>query len=287
MKRNRGIAAVILGILICGILFTSFTVRLVNRQGEQQAWDKDGAYIQAAGGEQESAYAAAAAPRAAAAGGEDALPEQETETEDEEQNRTEEADSSPEDGRAEDGGESFEKETEKENEEQSSGEAAAFMARAAAPASESASLEADEKAGPGVMLEEDVGGTVLSEDRKTAEDFRRRLEEIDSQISEQRARNEASTTYDMWTLAENERKLWDSELNNIYGNIRSHIPEDRMEALVKEERAWIVSRDAKAAEDAEKYAGGTLESVEYAASLAASTRERAYELVETYGEYLR
>ena len=146
-------------------------------------------------------------------------------------------------------------------------------------------MAADEGAGPGMALEES-SGTMMVPEKKTAEDFRRRLEEVDQQIADQRAANAAYTTYDMLNMAENERQLWDSELNHIYSTIKRHIPADREEALVKDERAWIARRDAKAAEDAGRYEGGTLESVEYTASLAASTRARAYELVELYGEYL-
>lgn len=278
----------ILGILICGILFTSFTVRLVGKQTAEQEWENNAAYAPVSGGEQGRSYPGAELPQAAAAGAEEIPQEAETDENEGGQEETEAAEGEtvlPD--AAVYGDAAAAEDTQEERVEQQNQEtAAAAMARS--PVSmEEASMEADEHAGPGVMLEEDVGGTVLSGEKKTAEDFRRRLEEIDSQIADQRSRNEASTTYDMWTLAENERKLWDSELNNIYTNIRSHIPEDQQEALVREERAWIVSRDAKAAEDAEKYAGGTLESVEYTASLAASTRDRAYELVETYGEYLR
>lgn len=270
MNRNRGIAAVIFGILISGILFTSFTVRLVGRQTGEQETGVAARYASGPAGEQGRAY-----PSPGEAGMRAALPESEEETGTQ--------------GPVLYSG--ITAQAEETAAAQAAADAAAEPDAAALEASgentEEASLAADEAAGPGVMLEEAVGGTVLSEDRKTAEDFRRRLEEIDSQIADQRSRNEAVTTYDMWTMAENERKLWDSELNNIYSNIRSHIPEDRVEALIREERAWIVERDAQAAEAAGKYAGGSLESVEYAASLAACTRDRAYELVETYGEYLR
>ena len=37
---------------------------------------------------------------------------------------------------------------------------------------------------------------------------------------------------------------------------------------------------------AAKYGGGTMESLEYTASLSASTRSRAYELLDSYGDYL-
>ena len=46
-------------------------------------------------------------------------------------------------------------------------------------------------------------------------------------------------------------------------------------------------RDEKAVEAAKQSGGGSMESVEYTASLAASTRERSYELLDVYGYVLQ
>lgn len=319
MNRNRGIICIILGILVCGVLLTSFNSRMLKKQQEEMARDeviREAAYGNEAAYGGEAGYGAVNSRMyvgSAAARKEEISPasagEQETELQpgEEEESAPVPSDSGQ-DGAAAEGAEPAEAEEDLTGESPAQPSAEAAGEASPAPAaffggeavispedggdaekfiqqSEAESVAADEGAGPGMALAES-SGTMMVPEKKTAEDFRRRLEEVDQQIADQRAANAAYTTYDMLNMAENERQLWDSELNHIYSTIKRHIPADREEALVKDERAWIARRDAKAAEDAGRYEGGTLESVEYTASLAASTRARAYELVELYGEYL-
>lgn len=115
-----------------------------------------------------------------------------------------------------------------------------------------------------------------------AVDYRSRLNELDLQIQRIRSEETESTTYSMNTAAENELKLWDSELNTIYNDILNYLDEEQKRQLVTEEREWMRERDAKAVEAAKKSAGGTLEGLQYTASLAESTRARAYELADFY-----
>ena len=319
MSRNKEIACIILGILVCGILVTSFTSSLLREQERGLAASQDSGYA----GEEELAQArlygtagvsaemeslpaedgeeyTGAAPEAAGLSGGAENPADGAEAGEIEAAADgaeagiqtagtgevlAEAEASPASPAA--GSQAVSGMTSSASRARSgAGDEEQKASLAAAESSAAESIAADDTAGPGISLAAESGGTVLSEEKKTAADFKRRLEEIDRQIEDQRARNETYTTYDMWTMAENERKLWDGELNNIYSTVKDHLPSDQVEALVKDERAWIVERDAKASEDAGKYEGGTLESVEYSASLAASTRARAYELVETYGDYL-
>ena len=86
-------------------------------------------------------------------------------------------------------------------------------------------------------------------------------------------------------MASNELKLWDSELNAIYDEILEHLDEKQTRNLVAEEREWMKERDRIAAEASKAVAGASLESVEYIASQAESTKLRAYELLDEY-EYL-
>lgn len=313
MNRNKGIFSVILGILVCGILITSFTASLLKKQERDLASAPDPAYgieeaaqarfygggdlSQDGAGSQEETKAKEAQLPEEEDPGEEAqmdLGPGEAETEENTSGRTAgSADSEAEESETETDGGSQPQAVSSRMTDQAPAAAAFSLeevpgtdAGQAESQSVEESIAADDEAGPGVMLSEGVAGTEEGTGKKTAADFRRRLEEIDGQIEDQRSRSDAYTTYDMWAMAENERKLWDGELNNIYTTIKDHIPADQVEALVKDERAWIVERDAKAAADAGKYEGGTLESVEYTASLASSTRERAYKLVEIYGEYL-
>ena len=55
-----------------------------------------------------------------------------------------------------------------------------------------------------------------------------------------------------------------------------------MKKLQSEEIQWISNRDAKAKEASSEMKGGTMEPVIYVNSLADTTKQRCYELVEKY-----
>ena len=116
--------------------------------------------------------------------------------------------------------------------------------------------------------------------------YLKRLNELDAQIQKNRESQSASNSYSAKNAASNELKLWDNELNVIYGVIMEQLDEKRASELVLEERGWMKERDRLATEAAKASAGGSMESVEYTVSLAESTRKRAYELVEVYGYLL-
>lgn len=90
------------------------------------------------------------------------------------------------------------------------------------------------------------------------------------------------TTNDMYQHACKEHKQWDDVLNEIYGVLRVQLSPSEMKKLQSEEIQWIKDRDAKAKKDAAEMAGGTMEKVLFAGSLAKSTKERCYVLVDKY-----
>lgn len=114
--------------------------------------------------------------------------------------------------------------------------------------------------------------------------YRARLDELNQQILRIRRGETDSTTYSVKTAAENELKLWDGELNNIYNDILDRLSEQEKARLVNQERDWMKARDSKAVEAAKKSPGGSQEGVEYTASLAESTKQRAYELADYYDQ---
>ena len=96
----------------------------------------------------------------------------------------------------------------------------------------------------------------------------------------------ANTTDAMREAVAYEYRLWDAELNQIYQAIMAVLPDEETDTLRGRERRWIRERDTAAKQAAERYKGGTMENVEYTASLANSTRDRAYELLDLYESYL-
>lgn len=93
---------------------------------------------------------------------------------------------------------------------------------------------------------------------------------------------DSAPTNDMFQEVCKEYKEWDDELNNIYGILKVQLSPIDMKNLQNEEIQWIKDRDAKAKKDAEEMAGGSMEKVLYEGSLAKSTRERCYVLVDKY-----
>ncbi|WP_181995487.1 lysozyme inhibitor LprI family protein [Clostridium sp. AM58-1XD] len=139
------------------------------------------------------------------------------------------------------------------------------------------SASADVKAEMYVIVERD--------DSSGTEPYSKRLEELEDQAEKLRSQDGTTNQYTIRNAADSEWKLWDTELNAIYNKILDSLSREDAEALVKEEREWVITRDGKAAKAAKDY-GGSMESVEYRMSLAATTRERVYELADRYGQYL-
>lgn len=116
--------------------------------------------------------------------------------------------------------------------------------------------------------------------------YEKRLSDLDIQVQKMRSESSDSTTYSMKTLAEKELNIWNIEMNSIYAVLMETLDDESKTSLENSQQEWAKSRDTKAEEAARKYSGGSLEGVEYTASLAESTRERAYSLVEEYGNVL-
>ena len=118
--------------------------------------------------------------------------------------------------------------------------------------------------------------------------YRNRLAELENRIQKNReAQTASNNSNSAKTLADSELKLWDNELNLIYNAIKDDLDDGEAADLVEEERTWIRERDRKAVDAAKASAGGSLESVEYTASLADSTRDRAYELLDRYEDRIQ
>lgn len=80
-------------------------------------------------------------------------------------------------------------------------------------------------------------------------------------------------------------KQWDALLNEIYGTLKSRLSSSEFTVLRDVQRNWIKERDYNAG-SASAYSEYAPE-IAYTESLAASTRERCYVLLEQYRETLR
>lgn len=89
-------------------------------------------------------------------------------------------------------------------------------------------------------------------------------------------------TLEMREASSTEYTSWDSLLNEIYGVLQGQLPTDKFEELKTEQIAWINTRDSKAKEESMKFEGGTMEPLAHTSSLAQTTKERCYELINNY-----
>lgn len=114
-------------------------------------------------------------------------------------------------------------------------------------------------------------------------DYRKRLEDLDTQIFKMREEETDSNVYSIKTSAETELKLWEGELNSIYNALMEMLSQEDAAKLASEQQEWLKNRDAKAAESTGRNSG-SMEGISYAATLAGLTRDRAYELAGRYEE---
>ena len=114
-------------------------------------------------------------------------------------------------------------------------------------------------------------------------DYRKRLEDLDTQILKMREEETDSNVYSIKTSAETELKLWEGELNSIYNALMEMLSQEDAAKLASEQQEWLKNRDARAAESTGRNSG-SMEGISYAAALANLTRDRAYELAGRYEE---
>ncbi|KPN96528.1 lysozyme inhibitor LprI family protein [Lysinibacillus sp. ZYM-1] len=94
--------------------------------------------------------------------------------------------------------------------------------------------------------------------------------------------NSVTTVDEMYQTTYKTYKKFDDLLNEIYETLIIKLSQSDMEKLRKEERQWIIDRDAKAEEDTANMASSTMKKILYQKSLANSTKERCYVLLDTY-----
>ncbi len=74
---------------------------------------------------------------------------------------------------------------------------------------------------------------------------------------------------------------WDDMLNEIYSLLKTQLTNSEMKELKNKQISWIEYRDATADREANE-CGGSMAGVQYNTTMARITKERCYELVNTY-----
>ena len=118
-----------------------------------------------------------------------------------------------------------------------------------------------------------------SENNKT--NYLNKLNSIESGLSDLDSYY-AGNTIEMSYAADEEFKRWDNALNEIYNKLKEILPNDEFTKLQKEEIEWIAKKEKDANAAYDEYKGGTGKGLAYSSSVAKSTKDRCYELVNKY-----
>lgn len=94
----------------------------------------------------------------------------------------------------------------------------------------------------------------------------------------------AKTTVDMQNCNDLDYKAADNELNRVYKQLRAYLDNEGKEKLKKAELAWIKYRDENCAFHADRYRGGSFQSVQHGLCLITMTKERTNELKDQLKE---
>lgn len=129
----------------------------------------------------------------------------------------------------------------------------------------------------------ETGSAELDRAQLLAE-YQTRLEETDARIGQMRSKETDHSAAAMKSLAQTEQKIWEKELEYVNSLLLVVLTEDEARQLLNDHEAWTAQRDKKAQEAAKKNSGGSRESLEYTAAIAAATRARIYHLLAVYGQ---
>lgn len=115
-------------------------------------------------------------------------------------------------------------------------------------------------------------------------DYLDKLDFIEEGMSDLDYLYDSGTTVDFVEAEGTRLKRWDDMLNEIYSLLKTQLTESEMKELKSKQLAWIEYRDKTAENEANAAGGGSLTTVVYNSTLATLTKERCYELVNTYLE---
>ncbi len=141
---------------------------------------------------------------------------------------------------------------------------------------------------PVVDTTENVAEVEMEEAAMTAEDFFSRFEAAEASALKFWENVTADNPVAYYAAAEQERVLWDYELNLVYGTIRERMDEKKAEELKVSELNWLKERDQYAEKMASKspMLNAQKQDPAYTRVLAEKTKERCYWLVAEYEDVL-
>ena len=147
------------------------------------------------------------------------------------------------------------------------------------------SLELLDKCEKAIAEEE---AKILEEQQKneqakgTRDEYIQKLNMIEVGLNDLSYLYESGVTADLVEAEGETLKRWDDMLNEIYSLLKVQLSKTEMDELTDKQISWIEYRDTTAQNEANSFGGGSFAGVQYNSTLARLTKERCYELVNTY-----
>ncbi|WP_410983749.1 lysozyme inhibitor LprI family protein [Bacillus cereus] len=90
------------------------------------------------------------------------------------------------------------------------------------------------------------------------------------------------TTVDIRAEINNNYQLWDNKLNEIYRVLKNNMPANAFETLKSKQIAWIKAKESRVQAIINDPNNGTMALIEADEASYTMTKERCYELVNSY-----
>ncbi|MGG7060165.1 lysozyme inhibitor LprI family protein [Clostridium nigeriense] len=116
----------------------------------------------------------------------------------------------------------------------------------------------------------------------TKDKYIEKLNALDAELAYAKDSYEKGTTADLVSGEGTAFSRWDGMLNEIYNLLKIQLSASEMEELTNKQISWIEYRDKTAENESATFGMGSLATVQYNSTLARVTKERCYELVNTY-----
>ena len=108
------------------------------------------------------------------------------------------------------------------------------------------------------------------------------MNDLDDDISESRSLYEEKSTSEMIEAEEINFEKWNNMLDDICRLLKTQLSETEFVELKSKQVDWLCYRENTANNDSDNFKGMMFAKVQYNKSLAKLTKERCYELINTY-----
>ena len=118
--------------------------------------------------------------------------------------------------------------------------------------------------------------------KRTRDEYIQKLNMVEDELNDLSYLYESGVTTDLLEAEGQAVERWDGMLNEIYNLLKVQLSKTEMDDLTDKQISWIKYRDTTAQNESSPFEGGSFARVQYISTLARLTKERCYELVNTY-----